>query len=273
VTAFAAGDAVAALTKVGAWADRVLLDARDLVPLPQGLDPVAAETVVVNGVTAWRMLHRSARVKRGDTIVVLGAAGGVGTVLTQLAVAAGIRVIGTAGAKALEQVRELGAIPVDYRNEDVPARVRELAPGGVAAVFDHVGGPGIVDSWKMLARGGTLVSYGTASTRDVPGNPQVPVLKLLGRLTAWNWLPNGRKATFFNLWAGKKTRPNRYRAQLREDLRGVLDLVADGSITPQVAKEFPLHEAAEAMRFAESGGITGKVVLIPKRAESGPLTV
>ena len=69
-------------------------------------------------------------------------------------------------------MRELGAIPVDYRDEDVPARVRELAPDGVDAVFDHVGGPGIADSWRMLARGGTLVSYGTASTRDVAGNPR-----------------------------------------------------------------------------------------------------
>ena len=66
---------------------------------------------------------------------------------------------------------------------------------GVAAVFDHVGGPGIADSWRMLAKGGTLVSYGTASTRDVPGNPRLPVLALLARLTAWNLVPNGRRAT------------------------------------------------------------------------------
>ena len=148
----------------------------------------------------------------------LGAAGGVGSTLVQLARHAGIRVIGTAGPGQQERLRELGAIPVDYRNEDVPARVREIAPDGVAAVFDHVGGPGIADSWRMLAKGGTLVSYGTASTRDVPGNPRLPVLKLLARLTAWNLLPNGRRATFFNLWAGRRLRPARYRAELRQDL-------------------------------------------------------
>ena len=145
----------------------------------------------------------------------------------------------------------------------MPARVRELAPGGVAAVFDHVGGPGIADSWRMLARGGTLVSYGTASTRDVPGNPRLPVLKLIARLLPWNMLPNGRKATFFNLWAGRKRRPARYRAQLREDLGAVLGLLADGVITPQIARTFPLTEAAAALRFAEQGGIAGKVVLVP----------
>src|SRR6185503_14042970 len=130
----AVGRRVAALTKTGAWADRVVLDAAELVPVPDGVGPAEAETVVVNGVTALRML-RAARVPAGEPIVVLGAAGGVGSTLVQLARHAGIRVIGTAGPSAQDRVRELGAIPVDYRNEDVPARVRELAPEGVAAVF------------------------------------------------------------------------------------------------------------------------------------------
>jgi NADPH:quinone reductase-like Zn-dependent oxidoreductase len=261
-----AGQRVAALTKVGGWADRVVLDAADLVPVPAEVDPVAAETVVVNGVTAWRMLHRSARVRPRQTIVVLGAAGGVGSTLVQLARHAGIRVIGTAGPGQQDLLRELGATPVDYRNEDVPARVRELAPDGVAAVFDHVGGPGIADSWRMLARGGTLVSYGTASTRDVSGNPRTPVLKLLGRLTAWNLLPNGRRATFFNLWAGRRLRPARYRAELREDLGRVLALLAEGAITAQVARRFALTDAAAALRYAEAGGLAGKVILTPESA-------
>jgi NADPH:quinone reductase-like Zn-dependent oxidoreductase len=259
----AVGQPVAALTKVGGWADRVVLDAADVVPLPAEVDPVAAETVVVNGVTAWRMLHRAAKVRPGQTIVVLGAAGGVGSTLVQLARHSGIRVIGTAGPGQQERLRDLGAIPVDYRDEDVPARVRELAPDGVAAVFDHVGGPGIDDSWRMLAKGGTLVSYGTASTRDVPGNPRVPVLKLLAKLTAWNLMPNGRRATFFNLWAGRRLRPARYRAELRQDLTAVLRLLADGAIAAQVARTFALTDAAAALRFAEAGGITGKVVLVP----------
>jgi NADPH2:quinone reductase len=257
------GQRVAALTKIGGWADHVLLDERDLVPVPDGVAPEAAETVVVNGLTAWRMLHRVAKVRRGQTIVVLGAAGGVGTTLVQLARHAGIRVIGTAGPAQQTHVQELGAIAIDYRGEDVPARVRELAPGGVAAVFDHVGGPGVRDSWRMLARGGTLVSYGTASTKDVPGNPQIPVLKLLARLTAWRVLPNGRGATFFNLWAGRKLRPARFRRQLREDLTQVFDLLASGALSAQVAARFPLEQAAAALRFAEAGGNTGKVLIVP----------
>jgi NADPH:quinone reductase-like Zn-dependent oxidoreductase len=259
--ALVVGQRVAALTKTGAWADRVVLDAAELVPVPADLDAAAAETVVVNGVTALRML-RAANVRHGRTIVVLGAAGGVGSTLVQLAHHSGIRVIGTAGPTAQQRVRELGAIPIDYRNDDVPARVRELAPDGVAAVFDHVGGPGIVDSWRMLGRGGTLVSYGTASTRDVAGNPRVPVLKLLARLLAWNVLPNGRRAKFFNLWAGARKR-DRYRADLRRDLGDVLQLLQEGAIDAQIAKRFALRDAGEALRYAEQGAIVGKVILEP----------
>src|SRR3954451_1672648 len=107
------GQRVAALTKVGGWADRVLLDVADLVPVPPELDPAAVETVVVNGITAWRMLHRDTHTHAGQTIVVLGAAGGVGSTLVQLGRDAGIRVIGTAGPSLQGRVRELGALPID----------------------------------------------------------------------------------------------------------------------------------------------------------------
>jgi NADPH:quinone reductase-like Zn-dependent oxidoreductase len=258
------GQRVAALTKIGGWADRVLLDAADLIPVPDGVDPADAETVVVNGVTAWRMLWRNTRVAPGQTILVLGANGGVGSTLVQLARHVGIRVIGTASAASQGLLRELGAIPVDYRDDDVPGRVRELAPDGVAAVFDHVGGPGIVDSWRLLAPGGTLVSYGSASTKDQSGNPRLPVLKLLARLTVWNVLPNGRSASFFNLWAGKARHPKRFRAELKQDLEQVFGLLASGAISAQVARTFPLADAARALRYAESGGVAGKVVLLPE---------
>jgi NADPH2:quinone reductase len=260
--ALAPGRRVAALTKTGAWAERVLLPAADLAPVPDGVDPVDAETAIVNGLTAWRMLHRTARVEAGQTIVVLGAAGGVGSLLVQLARAAGIAVIGVAGPAQQESVAALGATPVDYRAEDVPARVRALAPDGVAAVFDHVGGDGIAASWRMLARGGTLVSYGTAATKDDPGNPRLPVMKLLGRLTLWNLAPNGRHASFFNLWAGRRLRPARFRAQVRHDLAGLFALLREGRLSAQVAGRFPLGDAAAALRFAEQGGKTGKVVIV-----------
>lgn len=257
------GTRVAALVKVGGWASHVRVEAADVVPVPDGVGAAEAETVVVNGVTAWQMLHRKARIGAGRTVLVHGANGGVGSVLVQLARAAGAKVIGTASARHHDSLREQGVIPVDYRTEDVAARVRELAPGGVDAVFDHVGGRSAVDSWHLLAPGGTLVSYGSASTRDDTGSKQWPVLKLLGRVWLWNALPNGRHAYFFNIWAGRALSRTRFRARLRADLTQVFGALQRGDVTARIAAQLPLTEAAEALRLAESGAVAGKVVLNP----------
>ncbi|MFC6010727.1 medium chain dehydrogenase/reductase family protein [Nocardia lasii] len=254
------GRRVAALTKIGGWSSHVDLDVADLIPVPDAVDAAEAETFVVNGVTAWQMLHRVARVEAGATILVLGANGGVGSTLVQLARAAGIHVIGTAAARHAEAVTALGATWIDYRG-DVPHQVRALAPEGVDAVFDHVGGPGITDSFGLLAAGGTLVSYGTAATKNDEGDSRLPVLKLFARLLWWNSLPNRRSAHFYNLWAGKR-RITRFRARLAEDLAQVFALAASGTITAQVAARIPLTEAARALELAESGTVAGKVVLV-----------
>jgi NADPH:quinone reductase-like Zn-dependent oxidoreductase len=257
------GTRVAALVKVGGWASHVLVDAADVVPVPDGIGAAEAETVVVNGITAWQMLHRKARIRAGQTILVHGANGGVGSVLVQLARAAGVKVIGTASARHHDALRERGVIPVDYRTDDVAARVRELAPGGVDAVFDHVGGRSAVDSWNLLAPGGTLVSYGSASTRDDEGSKQWPVLKLLGRVWLWNALPNRRRAYFFNVWAGRALGKDRFRARLRADLTEVFAALQRGDVTAQIAAQLPLTRVADALRLAESGTVAGKVVLNP----------
>ncbi|HTJ72926.1 MAG TPA: medium chain dehydrogenase/reductase family protein [Actinospica sp.] len=257
------GTRVAALTKVGGWASHVLLEAADLVEVPERLGAADAETAVVNGITAWQMLHRKARVRSGQTILVHGANGGVGSMLVQLAHVAGVRVIGTASVRHHDELRARGVTPIDYRTEDIAERVREIAPGGVDAVFDHVGGRSVIDSWHMLAPGGTLVSYGSASTRDDEGSKQWPVLKILGRVTLWNSLPNRRHAYFFNVWAGRSLSKARFRARLRADLTQVFLAMRDGRITSAVGAELPLAKVVEAMRLAESGTVSGKVVLTP----------
>ena len=119
VTAVAVGQRVAAVTKVGGWADHVVLPAATLVPVPDGVDAAAAETAVVNGVTAWQMLHRLARVRAGQTVLVHGATGGVGVLLVQLARLAGARVIGTASPAKHDVLRALGAEPLDYHGDDL----------------------------------------------------------------------------------------------------------------------------------------------------------
>ena len=261
------GTRVAALTETGAWADRVALDAAKLAPVPDGIEPADAVAAITNGVTAWQMLHRVAKVRPGQTILVHGASGGVGTLLVQLARLAGAEVIGTASASKQEYVRALGALPVDYKNDDVPSRVREISPSGVDAVFDHVGGPGLVDSWRMLRRGGTLVTYGSASTLSGTGHWIRPYLPIFARVLLWNAMPNGKRATFYYV--------KRWPKFFQQDLSTVLSLLAEGKLESRVTTRMPLEKAAEALELLASGKASGKVVLLPEadaRGHNGSLT-
>jgi NADPH:quinone reductase-like Zn-dependent oxidoreductase len=258
------GTRVAALTKVGGWTTHAVVRVDETVAVPAGITPAEAECLVVNGITAWRMLHGKAKVKAGQTVLVHGATSGVGSILVQLAMAAGVRVIGTAKAERHADLRAIGVTPVDSRGGDIPARVRAIAPKGVAAVFDHVGGPGLVDSWKLVARGGTLVSYGNASSIDqTSGSAWGPVLQVMPRVWAWNLLPNGRSAYFFNIWAWKSVRPTWFRDRLREDLSALFAAQRRGDVVAKIGVELPLVEAARALRMAESRSVEGKIVLIP----------
>jgi NADPH2:quinone reductase len=257
------GARVAAATKTGGWASHAIVPVIDLVAVPAGVDPAEAETVVVNGITAHQMLHRAARVKSGQTVLVHGANGGVGGLLVQLARHHGVRVIGTAAVRHHDALRELGVTPVDYLDPELPALVRELAPAGVDAVFDHLGAVSAAVSFGLLNRGGTLVAYGIAARLN-DTNTMVPMfLALLARLHSWNLLPNGRRACFYNFWGGRVVTPRRFRRRQHEDLAAVLELLAAGAVTAQIAARFPLERVGEAMELAESRTLRGKVILLP----------
>ncbi|HWG13632.1 MAG TPA: medium chain dehydrogenase/reductase family protein [Streptosporangiaceae bacterium] len=257
------GKRVAALTKTGGWASHALIPAVTLVEVPDGVDPAEAETLVVNGITAWQLLHRSARVQGGQTVLVHGANGGVGSTLAQLARHAGARVIGMASPKHHDQLRALGVEPLDYHDPDLAARVRELAPDGVDAVFDHLGLASARRSYRLLARGGTLVAYGQAAQRDTQTPMLLLFVPLLTQLALWNYLPTGRRASFYNVWGGHRANPGRFWARLRSDLGQVLGLLRDGILTAQVAARMPLTEVTAAMELAESHTVVGKVILEP----------
>jgi NADPH:quinone reductase-like Zn-dependent oxidoreductase len=255
------GRRVAAVPRTGGWTTHALLDARTLVPIPDGLDPGEAETVVVNGITAWQMLHRKAHVRAGQTILVHGANGGVGTTLVQLARHAGIRVIATASPRHHDALRQMSAEPIDYNDPNLAARVRALAPGGVNAVFDHLGGPSFKRSFDLLAPGGTLVAYGFAAQRDDTTNPILTYLRVSAQLGLWTLQPNRRRALFYNFWGASRITPKRFRRRLASDLTKVLSLLADGALTAQVAARIPLAKASRAMTLAESRTVLGKVIL------------
>jgi len=257
------GRRVATLTKTGAWATHAVVEARDSVVVPDAVSSADAETVVVNGVTAWQMLHRAARVQPGQTILLFGANGGVGGILIQLARHAGIHVIGAASPRHHETLRAAGVTPVDYNDPDLAARVRQIAPGGVDAVFDNIGGEITKTAWKLLGPGGALVSYSLISALGGERSLLMPFVVAIGQALVWTALPNGKRATFYDLWSGHSLRPARFRRHLEEDLGTVFDLLATGVLTANIAASFPLTEAAAALTLAESRTLNGKVVLLP----------
>lgn len=265
VAGFSIGDRIAAMTLVGAWAELCAVDARAAVLVPPSVSSSDAAAVIVNGVTARRLLI-DARVRRGDRVLVHGAGGGVGTLLVQLARHLGAEVIGTGRAAQRATIEALGARFVDYRNENVSERVRALAPDGVAAVFDHVGGDSLEASYRLLARGGALISYGSASTRDAAGSAWTPIVKNMLWALGKSLLPGGRRVRSFDVWGRAELGLTRARffERYRGDLGAVLAHVARGELVATVAASFPLTRAAEALRLHESGTTSGKILLVPE---------
>src|SRR5215216_8106803 len=154
------GDRVAALTVWGADAERVCVPERYAVEVPEDLDPAEVVSLVLPYMTAYQLLHRVARVKSGERVLVHGAAGRVGTAVLELGALAGLRLYGTASARDRAAVERFGAVAIDYRNEDFVARVRGLPGRGVDVVLDGLGGAMSVRSFRALRPGGRLVVFG-----------------------------------------------------------------------------------------------------------------
>src|SRR5947209_16233220 len=160
VTGFTPGQRVAALTGMGGYTEYICLPHTELVPVPDELDPAEAVSLVLNYVTAYQLLHRIAKVKPGERILIHGAAGGVGTALLQLGKLSNLEMYGTASSSKQALISALGGTPIDYQHEDFVERVQSLTGDGVDVVFDAVGGENLERSYHTLRVGGRLVGYG-----------------------------------------------------------------------------------------------------------------
>jgi NADPH2:quinone reductase len=249
------GRRVCALLTGGAWADHMVLPAAALATVPESLDPDRAVAVVLNGLTAWQLVHRASRVRDGQTVLVAGASGGVGRLAVQFACLAGADVVGTASPANHDRVRALGATPVDYRDPALRARLRELAPGGFDVVLDQTGGPLTRTLYAALRKGGVLVSSGGAS--DARSSFFGSIGRQILRLTWLRLRPDGRRVRFFGL----RDRPGPARTAIHEDLATIFALVADGRVDPCVGPRFPLGRAGAALTMVAEGRASGKVVL------------
>jgi NADPH:quinone reductase-like Zn-dependent oxidoreductase len=270
------GQIVAAMPIHGAYAEFVCLPQRELVPVPSGLDAAEAVSLILNYVTAYQMLHRSAKVKPGQRVLFHGASGGVGTALLQLGRLAELEMYGTCSSRGAPAVAELGGVPIDYRNQDYVKEVQRFTSEGVDAVFDPIGGAHLWHSRAALRPGGRVVGYGnTTSLRgeglgsDRPGRRNrlhgIPIYALY---IVGGWLLPGRKRVVpYSIQTLKRLRP----ALFRQDLIALLDLLRQKKIKPLIAQRFPLADARQAQELLGKGGVIGKIVLVSKRSslESG----
>src|SRR5205823_2473958 len=158
------GQVVAAMPISGAYAEFVCLPQRELVPVPAGLDSGEAVSLILNYITAYQMLHRSAKVRPGQRVLIHGAAGGVGSALLPLGRVAGLEMYGTCSSRGASAVADLGGIPIDYQHQDFVKEIHRLTGEGVDVVFDSIGGTHIWRSRKALRPGGRVVTYGLTSS-------------------------------------------------------------------------------------------------------------
>jgi len=270
VTGIDPGKIVAALPITGAYAKVVCLPEQELIPVPPGLDPAEAVSLVLNYVTAYQMLHRSAKVRPGQRVLIHGASGGVGTALLQLGRLAGLEMLGTCSSRGSSTVSDLGGTPIDYQTLDFVKEIQRLTGNGVDVVFDSLGGTHLWRSRKALRPGGMVVAYGmTASLRGGRLTTERPhrlrELALFGVAIVGGWIFPGRKRVVpYSIQWLKRRRPEFF----REDLSALLDLLARRQIRPLIAQRLPLAEARQAHELLGKGGVPGKIVLVP--GESSP---
>ncbi len=226
----------------GFHAEFVVLPERYVFPLPSGVDPEAAAAVPLVFLTAWNALIERARIRKGETVLILGAASGVGSAGIQIAAAEGCRVFTSAGSDEKRRLGlELGAEEaVDHRDPEWPKEILRLTDGrGADVVFEHVGPATFAGSMRVLARNGRLVTCGGTT------GPKVQIL--LPHLFIKN-----------QSILGSTMGP-------RSALPLIFDRIAAGTYRPVVDRVLPLGQVREAHQLLEDRAVVGKVVLVPGR--------
>lgn len=274
VTGIQPGQMVAALPVFGAYTEYACLPPHRLVPVPSGLDPGEAVSLVLNYVTAYQMLHRSAKVKPGQRVLIHGAAGGVGTALLQLGHLDQLEMFGTCTSRDAPAVSRLGGIPIDYEHQDFVKEIYRLTGEGVDAVFESIGGTHIWQSRKALRRGGRVVAYGLTgslrggrSTSKRPGQRhRYRAIAIFGWYIFLSWiLPGRRRVIPYSIQTLMRLKPDLF----RQDLIALFDLLQQHKIKPLIAQRFSLEEARQAHELLGKGGVTGKIVLECNRPSVG----
>ena len=250
VTNAAVGDRVAALTINGGYAQYIFLGEKKLIPVPPRLEPVEAAPLILNYIVAYQTLHRTAKVKAGDKVLIIGASGGIGTAFLQLGKLANLTMYGIASKSKHHILTAYGAIPIDHHTQDFVEVIRKAEPDGLEAVFDGIGGDYIQRSFSLLRRGGTFVGYANPLSLS-------RMFRFLGQVILFNLWPNGRSAKYYGTGSSRLNR-----RPFLEDWAVLFKLLEEGKIKPIIAQKFPILEAAQANRLLESGQVIGNIVLL-----------
>jgi NADPH:quinone reductase len=251
VPGFHIGQRVAALTVHGGFAEKITRQARHFVPIPDGVSDLEAASLVLNYVTAWQMIHRVAKLKAGETALVTGAGGGVGTALLQLLKLSGVKAYGAASKSKHDLVRKLGGIPLDYRDAPIDRLVRAHEGRGVDVAFDALGGANIATSLRAVRRGGLVVGYGFMAANSALARLRVFFDVFVGARLV------GRRGAFYGISLRYRKDPKPF----LEDLPKIFGLVAERRIAAVIAEVMPLDRVRDALMRLKSGSVAGKIVL------------
>jgi NADPH:quinone reductase-like Zn-dependent oxidoreductase len=256
VTSLRVGQRVAALLVHGGYAEKLIRRAEEFVPVPEGLDDGEAVALILNYVTAYQAIHRTAKVQPGQHALVTGANGGVGSAALELLRLAGVHAIGAASPKHHDAIRALGATPVESRALPIDEPVRAVRPEGVDVAFDGLGGRFVAQCVRATRRGGMVVAYGFSGAVSSDGKPSTLAV-VSGVLSLFVGAPlRGRKGKFYGITQIYRKDPKPF----LEDLPKLFALLAEGKLKPVIALRLPLLAAREANERLEKGGIEGKIV-------------
>lgn len=252
---FSKGDLVAALLpKLGTYQTILEIPENRLVKLPPDLDLLKGTAAILNYLTAYCILERKAEVEVGNSVLIHGASGGVGTALAQIGRLKKLKMYGTASRKKHDLLRELNVQPIDYRQEDFVEILQKLHPQGIDSAFDAIGGKNLRRSVSVVKRGGVVVSYGLSG--DNYGG-YWEMIKGIFHLIGLNLLPNRKRV----VTCGTPGESVQYPDWYRQTLSRIFQQIKSGKLDPVIDRVFPFAAVREAHKYLESGQVQGKILL------------
>lgn len=251
---FNVGDRVCDLTVIGSYSEYLCVAEDRLVPVPESVDAGEAVSLVLTYVTAYQMLHRIGKVQTGQSILVHGAGGAVGSALLELAKLENLIIFGTASAGKHESLQQSGATLIDYRHENFSEKIKQIEPGGIDMAFDGLGWQSFKRSLKVMKSGGLLIAYGFS---DAVRKGKMAVMLDFIRFKLMSILPGSRRKTFYSITALRNQHPDWF----ADDLTKLFTFLSSSRIKPLIWRRMPLSEARQAHELIEQSKPIGKIIL------------